>query len=327
MVQANTTSSASYASFSSGNDQFRLREAFVRAGNLFASQPDVELWAGERFYRRQHIEIDDFFPLDMSGYGAGIENLNVGIGELAVAYLAGARPDIATERGNYVKSNGDLRLYNVKAPGGTLAFWFNLAVSRGGTTPERERLRNDTGYAVGLRHQALEWLGGYHAFGIEYGRGSASNFSTAVQDPVPFLRRERRLLITEHVLLQPNKWFAVMPIFVAQWTRDAMPGHGWDRWLSFGARPVVFFTKYLSAACEGGVDYTHSSTGQYSGWLRKVTLAPQVGAGRKFFSRPVLRVFATYAKWSNGLRGFVGGIPFEYRTSGITYGVQAETWW
>lgn len=39
--------------------------------------------------------------------------------------------------------------------------------------------------------------------------------------------------------------------------------------------------------------------------------APQIGAGRKFFSRPVLRVFLTYARWSDGFRGFVGGIPFE----------------
>ena len=31
---------------------------------------------------------------------------------------------------------------------------------------------------------------------------------------------------------------------------------------------------------------------------------------RKFFSRPVLRAFLTYANWSDGLRGFVGGVPF-----------------
>ena len=29
----------------------------------------------------------------------------------------------------------------------------------------------------------------------------------------------------------------------------------------------------------------------------------------------------------NGPRGFVGGIPFQNRTNGLTYGVQAETWW
>jgi maltoporin len=74
-------------------------------------------------------------------------------------------------------------------------------------------------------------------------------------------------------------------------------------------------------------DHTHSSTGQYDGWLRKFTIAPQIGAGRQFFSRPVLRAFLTYVNWSDGLRGFVGGIPFQNRTNGLTYGVQAETWW
>jgi maltoporin len=41
----------------------------------------------------------------------------------------------------------------------------------------------------------------------------------------------------------------------------------------------------------------------------------------------VLRLFMTYANWSNGFRGLVGGIPFEDRTIGLSYGVQAETWW
>src|SRR5215469_9262322 len=125
MIEANTTNSASYANFpgSTGNDQFRLREAFVRAGHILESQPDAKFWAGERYYRRQHIEINDFYPLDMSGYGAGVEDLHVGIGHLAVAFLAAARPDVVTQNGNYAKSNVDLRLYDVRAPVGRLAFW------------------------------------------------------------------------------------------------------------------------------------------------------------------------------------------------------------
>lgn len=47
----------------------------------------------------------------------------------------------------------------------------------------------------------------------------------------------------------------------------------------------------------------------------------------KFFSRPVLRAFLPYANWSDGLRGSVGGVPYSKRTAGLTYGVQAETWW
>lgn len=329
MIEANTTNSASYANFNNGagDDQFRLREAFVRGGNLFDGQPEAKFWAGERYYRRQHIEIDDFYPLDMSGYGAGIEDLNLRIGKLAVGYLAGARPDIETQNGNYAKSNVDVRFYDLKGPLGLWGAWFNFANSRGGTTPAGQVIPTTSGYAFGLRHQRLEWHGGYHSFGIQYGTGPASNFSTSIDTPTRFINSTAQLLITEQVLVQPNDKFAIMPIFILQRTRDGNPQHGWDQWASFGARPEVFFTKYLSLAFEAGFDHTHSSTGLYDGWLRKVTIAPQLGAGRKFFSRPVLRVFLTYADWSDGLRGFVGGIPFQNRTDGLTYGVQAETWW
>src|SRR5882672_1110305 len=119
MLEANTTNSASYSNLNGpGADQFRLREAFVRAGHIFDSQPDAKFWAGERYYRRQHIEINDFYPLDMSGYGAGVEDWNLGIGKMSVAYLAGARPDIVTQNGNYAKKNIDVRLYDLKGPFG-----------------------------------------------------------------------------------------------------------------------------------------------------------------------------------------------------------------
>ncbi len=328
MVEANTTNSASYASFpnGTGNDQFRLREAFIQAGNLMESQPNAKFWAGERYYRRQHIEINDFYPLDMSGYGAGVEDLNVRIGKMAVAYLSGARPDIVTENGALAKNNVDVRLYDVKGPLGSWGGWFDFATSKGGKTPAGVTIPTTDGYAIGMRHQKLEWHGGYHLFALQYGTGAASNYSTSIDDPTRFLHNSRRLLVTEQVLFQPNERFAIMPIFVYQRRKDGDPRHDWNQWISFGARPEVFFTKYLSLAFEAGFDHTHSGIGQYDGWLRKFTIAPQLGAGRKFFSRPVLRAFLTYANWSDGLRGFVGGTPYLNRTGGLTYGVQAETW-
>src|SRR5947209_6604496 len=128
MIEANTTNSANYANFAggTGNDQFRFREAFVQAGNIFESQPGAKFWAGERFYRRQHIDIDDFYPLDMSGYGAGVEDLNVGIGKLALSFLSGARPDIVTEDGQLAKNSIDVRLYNLKGHAGLWVGCFNF---------------------------------------------------------------------------------------------------------------------------------------------------------------------------------------------------------
>jgi maltoporin len=328
MIQANTTNSASYANFPGGvgNDQIRLREAFVQAGNVLRSQPGAKFWAGERFYRRQHIDINDFYPLDMSGYGAGVEDLDVRIGKLAVSYLSGARPDVVGQDGNHAKSNVDVRFYDLKGPAGLWAGWFNFATSSAGTTSTGEAFPAENGYAFGLRHQRLEWHGGFHSFTIQYGTGAASNFATSIDDPTPFLGSSKRLLIAQQLLFQPNDRFAIMPIFVYQRVKDGNPLHESSNWVSFGARPQVFFSEYLSLAFEAGLDYTHSH-GQYDGWLRKFTIAPQIGAGKRFFSRPVLRAFLTYANWSDELRGLLGGAPYRNRTSGLTYGVQAETWW
>lgn len=341
MLEALTTNAASYANFpgSTGNDQFRLREAFVQCGNVLGSQPDAKFWAGQRYYRRVSIDIDNFYTLDTSGYGGGVEDLNVGVGKVAVAFTSAARPDIVTSNGNLAKSNIDVRLYDMKAPGGRFGVWFDYATSKGGmittaTVPGSTSVTTiptTTGYAFGFRHQRLEWHGGYHAFSIQYGTGAASNFSsggygTTIPNPTPYINNSRQLLVTEQVVFQPNDRFAVMPIFLYQRTKDGNPQHDWNQWVSFGARPVLFFTKYISLAFEGGFDHTYSR-GQYDGWLRKFTIAPQIGAGRKYFSRPVLRAFLTYASWSDGFRGFVGGVPYLNRTNGLTYGVQAETWW
>ena len=72
----------------------------------------------------------------MSGYGGGVEDLNVRVGKLAVAYLSGARPDIITENGYLAKNNVDVRLYDLKGPAGLWAGWFDYAISKGGKTSD-----------------------------------------------------------------------------------------------------------------------------------------------------------------------------------------------
>jgi maltoporin len=346
MIEANTTNSANFANFPNGvgDDQFRFREAFIQAGNVIESQPNAKFWAGERYYRRQHVDINDFYPLDMSGYGGGMEDVDLRIGKLAVAFLSAARPDIITTNGNLAKSNIDVRFYDVKGPGGLWGVWFDYATAKGGTTigaaglPVGTQIHTTNGYAVGVRHQRLEWHGGYHTFTIQFGTGAASNFSspgngTVVADPTPFLNKTRQFLVTEQVLIQPNDRFAILPIFVFQRAKDGNREHDWSQWVSFGARPEVFFTKYLSLAFEAGFDHTNgfvltqNGYTHLDGWLHKYTIAPQIGAGRKYFSRPVLRAFLTYGNWSEAFRGYVGGAPYLNRTDGLTYGVQAEAWW
>jgi maltoporin len=59
----------------------------------------------------------------------------------------------------------------------------------------------------------------------------------------------------------------------------------------------------LNIALEAGADHVIEGSGNYSGWLRKVTLAPEVSAERGYYSRPAVRLFVTYANRSNGFKG------------------------
>jgi maltoporin len=341
LIEANTSNSEDFAdsSIGVGSDQFRVREAFVQAGNIFESQPEAKFWAGERYYRRQHVDSDDFFTLDMSGYGGGIEDIDLKFGKAAAAFIGVARPDVVTQNGNMTTSRVDATVYDVKGPLGLWGVWFDYATSKGGqmafaSVPGSSAVTNipsTHGYAYGIRHQRLEWHGGYHTFLIQYGTGAASNFSgpgigTTIPTPSPDTARSRQFLATEQIVLQPNDKFAVMPIFLFQRLKNLNTQNGWQEWVSFGVRPQVFLTRHLSLTGDCGFDHTNLP-GSYDGWLRKCTFAPQIGADRKFFGRPVLRVFVTYADWSNGFRGLVGGVPFEHETAGLTYGVQTEHWW
>jgi maltoporin len=341
LIEANTSNSEDFAdsSIGVGSDQFRVREAFVQAGDLFENQPNAKFWAGERYYRRQHIDSDDFFTLDMSGYGGGVEDLNLKFGKAAVAFIGVARPDVITQNGSMTTSRIDATVYDVKGPLGLWGVWFDYATSRGGqmtsaSVPGSSAVTNipsTNGYAYGIRHQRLEWHGGYHTFLIQYGTGAASNFSgpgigTTIPTPSPDTAKSKQFLATEQIVLQPNDKFAVMPIFLFQRLKNLNTQNGWQQWVSFGVRPQVFLTRHLSLTGDCGFDHTNLP-GSYDGWLRKCTFAPQIGADRKFFGRPVLRAFVTYANWSNGFRGLVGGVPFENQTTGFTYGVQAEHWW
>jgi maltoporin len=323
MLQANTTQSQSYAS----NDQFRLREAFIQVGNVLPTQPSADFWAGERYYRRQNIDIDDFFVLDTSGYGGGFENLNLKFGQAAVAYLGGAKDDLVTDNGVYPKSVLDARLYGIKLLGGELGLWYDYSFSKGGALDNGTQVPSEAGWAIGIGHLRQEWAGGFNRVTFQYGTGNAANFSTSIFEPTVHLPNAKTFRFTDSAVIQPNNHFAMQPIFIYQSQTDGNPANGTNTWVSFGARPVWFFTDHISLAFEAGFDHTQSGLNLYDGWLRKYTIAPQIGAGRKFFSRPVLRAFVTYANWSEGLKGFVGVPVFTNKTSGWDFGLQGETWW
>jgi maltoporin len=203
--------------------------------------------------------------------------------------------------GNVPKSTIDARWYDVEVPGGHGAFWYNFANSKIGRLVESgQPYPAATGHNFGFEHKRTEFHGGFHRFNIQSGSGAAANLQATLQTPTQYWQQARTVVVTDHALLQPSEKFSVMPGFVAKWAKPGDPGIGYHRWFSMGVRPAWHFSKYFSVAFEPGFDYVKDARGQYEGWLRKFTIAPQIAPKREFFRG---RCCGRFSRGRAGARG------------------------
>jgi maltoporin len=132
------------------NDQFAagaswsMRQAFLEAKNFIKSAPEVTVWGGQRFYDRHDIHIHDYFFDDYSGYGLGVDNIDLGFGKLLVSYLGGIKDDLADSngsnttvndprRGGFYMHTVDARIHDIDLFGGKLELIGDYQFFKGGT--------------------------------------------------------------------------------------------------------------------------------------------------------------------------------------------------
>ncbi len=344
-VQVRLSMVSLYATLGSGSaTTFGLPEAWASIGNVFAAQPGAKFWAGQRFYRRHDVHINNFYFWDMSGGGGGVEDVQVGAAKLALAWIGFGgvsglgdvpEPDPANAAG-FSKSNFDLRAYDMPLLGGRAEVGLTIASLRSGLDQSGRQAPSNTGMAVSFVHTLSDFISadGTNKLSIQYGTGVAKNFSAGFETiDLPqgtFIRAVQkgawRVRVTEHFIASLNEHFSLGPVLVFQAT-DQADGTGRQYWYSAGARPIAHLNRYFSVAVEGGVDYVRDTGANTSGALGKLTLAPQVSIGNRFDSRPVIRAFGTFACWSDDFRGQVGGADYAARLHGFNAGMQMEAWW
>jgi maltoporin len=324
--------------------QFGLAEAWAAIGNLSQRQPGMSFWAGNRFYRRHDIYVDDFFLINMSGGGGGVEGIQTPIGKIAAAWIGlGSQsgfsdipqPD-ATNKAGFNKTNFDLRLYDFKLLRGQGEIAFDVSRATSGKDQDGMTVPNDTGVALTFIHTKDKWLGdnNLNKFYLQYGRGPAltftSGFETFVEDGQTFIRPSAagsyRFRVADNLIFETGDHFAISPVVLYQATDYKQYG-GLQYWFEAGVRPQWNFTKYASLAFEPFVDWTDNKDTNLSSYLYKITVAPQLSLGPGFMTRPTLRGFATYAHWGNGFVGKIGGPDYINANEGWTWGVQMEAWW
>jgi maltoporin len=313
-----------------------IREGYAEAGHVLASHPEMTFWAGQRYYRRRDVHISDFFFNDMSGYGAGFQELKVGDkAKLSIAYLGGsaelAMGEMPSDLGRFAKNTLDIRLSDIPLGPGSLELWLIPTIEAAGKLPDGTSPAGlHSGIGGGVFY-STPMLGGFNEISAELGIGGAANLSTSLDRTIAnngWLAR-----VVERATIQASPQLSMMWTGVIQLDNrnGATNGSGGNLWISAGARPVYCFTKYTGIAIEGGLDVVKAEaapgTTVDTGFVGKLTIAPLIRPGMDFWARPELRAYVTAAYWNDAVKGAVGGAAFARNNAGLAAGVQMESWW
>jgi maltoporin len=344
-----TRITVSYVTPTSNTNNFdttiALREAFVTAKGVWGSQESAVFWAGQRYYDRHDLHLSDFYYRDMSGFGGGLDGLKLGdTARLSFAWLGGSLNTLQPSGtvpppGSFQlsKNTFDLRVSELPLLGGRTQLALDLGLFNGDTVAFPEGpvyVRNNTGWAGSALHERA--IGpGRNVLAVQYGTGVAADFR-AVITGIPGRRYQVgdtvdygdlwQLRCVEDLHLDPGGPLSLQA--GAVWQEIGNGAATGDRitWTSVGLRPAYHLSRYVSVELEAGWDHTNQRGGT-SGSLWKLTLAPQITPTAAVLSRPSLRAYVTWARWSDGFVGGVAPVLYSTKNNGFAAGVQLETWW
>lgn len=297
------------------------REQYIYGGGFFPKGSALEnavVWIGQRFYNRHDIHMNDHYYWSNSGPGAGIEEIPLGKAKMGLAYFqnggnSNAVSTIASKRVSF-------RFYDLDVnPGGKLEGDLNYVFgSTAGTAEE------GNGFIAFLKHTQSGVLGGFNHLALVVGKDQGAGFEWLPTFAGGGEQKGSAWRIHDHLYFdfKGTPWTGTATVSYATWNPD---GPDKFTWVSFGVRPQYNFTDTQSVAFELGYDQGKNGDGP-TAKLAKATIAGQLSLSRGVWARPVLRAFATYAKWNTAAGTQANGV-FGDKKNGITYGLQAEAWW
>jgi len=311
-------------------------------------------WGGKQYYERQNIDMIDFFFLNTSDTGIGVEDVDVGFGKISFSLFGNGN-------GEAIFVRPDFRIYGMPInPGGTLTVDLNIDyldkntdAATGGTPKGTDE--GNTGAWISVMHNQSGILGGsnmatlQYATGIGSGMGPASSEVGALGQSVGLNKNQWQFRALDALLLQPSNAFQVL-VGGTYFIKGAKVGGVKGQLTSYGifTRPKFWVADYFNI--QGDLGYTavkpsgdafanHDQINTIKGTIA-ATLSPAVGEGGGFYVRPEFRLFVTYASWNdaannanafNGTTNLSNGastvIDFgDGKKAGMTAGVQVEGW-
>ena len=321
----------------------------------YQTDAGYQIWAGKRFYQRKDIHLLDLYYLNNSGYGAGIEGIDVGMGNLAFAVTKWANDGTSDYNRNVYKL--DARWNGIPVgPLGNLdasviyALPFISEQQEANAAGDARTNRANSGALVTLDLNTAvnsDSVNLMNHFVVQYGTNGfgyiGQNGNHAGDNYTPDLDDTGVRVIDWGTLDAGNFGLGYSLIWAhvdngddhpaADGVNFTTPRSGWT--YSIVLRPEYKWTEFTRTTLELG--YSAQKT---NGWVAntkyedpdvyKVTLAQQFTPGKGFWTRPAIRFYVSYIGGDEFANGWNPGYKNKNKDGDehqITVGTQVEAWW
>lgn len=335
-----------YNDWSADTSDLNIRQAFAELGNL----PDFTgalkgstFWAGKRF-DRDNFDIHwlDSDVVFLAGTGGGVYDVKWNDSLRSNFSIYGRNFGSVEQTDNNVQ-NYILSMNHFAGP-------FQLMVSglRAKDNDDRKDTNGDliktdaanTGVhaLVGLHNESFYGLReGTAKTALLYGHGLGAEVKSIGSDGALLSEADTWRFASYGVTSIGGGW-SVAPAVLAQSSKDRYVKGDSYEWVTLNTRLIKEVTQNFALAFEGSYQYMDLNPEGYkdrnavNGSFYKLTFAPTLKASKigDFFSRPELRLFATWMDWSSKLDHYASDDAFG--SSGFNaggewnFGVQMETW-
>lgn len=288
-------------------------------GKGFDIAPEVKFWVGKRFLGRKDVHIVDQRFTELDGVGAGADAINLGGAKLGLAYFK--TDGAANQPGDRVNVDvSDIGLNE----GGKLRVLTTFV--RGNFTGGK------SGVGLTLQHdQAM--FGGENTVWLQYAQGSADLKGTFGTLDASSGNKKARIVETMNWQSGPfgGQVIGLFQRDTLEATVGSVTNTTHVNSATLGGRVSYALMNNFKLVTEAGYSQKKPEGGATQK-LSKFTFAPTLSLGPDFWSRPELRFYVTTAKWNAaanaaaGTNGIIGTAGDANKTSGTSYGFQAEIW-
>ncbi|ANO34172.1 maltoporin [Vibrio breoganii] len=308
------------------DSDFNVAQFAVKAKGIIASDKDATLWAGKTYYQRKDIHITDFYYLNTSGTGGGIENLSVGNQKLSLALIQDGETD---DSAGFIF---DARLANIGLWSDAnleIALAYNFANEKDGGSQEADDGLLATfilqqGLSNGFNQTVFQY--GTNGYGVQAANfwGSGAYYARGTNN---YNDSAGYRLLNWGVISMGDSWEMghQLAFMAGQDIGDDTGATNDTNQYSVVVRPMYKWNDTMRTVFEAGYnagEQLDNLGGTEDFGNGKVTVAQAWAMGSSFWARPEIRVYGSYIVDTEDDNAFGQGNDTEY-----VVGIQAEAWW